>query len=140
MDRVLPPRTTLNRLHCLFEPQFCHLLHGNDEHAYVCVLCLNVSTFRRLVNGSTSKRKAGFPLPIKAESCTCGPGLSSTWLLLLWLNIKFGRVGFFLTSGPSPKPCLSLGRVGGVEGGSVLSPSLFQGPYAQASVSPVSWS
>lgn len=64
--------------HHLFGPQFCHLLNGNHENTYVGVLCLHLYLFRWLVNGSAHKQKAGFLQPIHIQSCSFGPGLTSS--------------------------------------------------------------
>lgn len=92
---LFPTCATPDPLHRLFEPQFCPFLNGNHEDAHVGVLCLHLYMFRRPVNGSASKQKAGFPWPTKTESCTFGAGLTSAWLLLLWLRSHFKENFFF---------------------------------------------
>lgn len=69
---LFPTCATPDPLHRLFEPQFCPFLNGSHEDAHVRVLCLHLYMFRRPVNGSASKQKAGFPWPTKTESCTFG--------------------------------------------------------------------
>lgn len=86
---LFPTCATPDPLHRLFERQFCPFLNGNHEDAHVGVLCLHLYMFRRPVNGSASKQKAGFPWPTKTESCTFGAGLTSAWLLLLCLSVTF---------------------------------------------------
>lgn len=148
LDRLLACAAS-HRLHHLFEPQFCHLLHGNREDTCAHVLCLNSSMFRWPVNRRATKQKAGFLQPIKTESSTCGLGLSSAWAPPLlaqnqvWKSFVvccFLFCFFFQPQAPVPSHTSTWGG-SGVSGGFCPEPlPLSQGPYARASVSPVLWS
>lgn len=110
---LLPTCATPDPLHRLFEPQFCSLLNGNHEDTHVGVLCLHLYVFRRLVNGSASKQKAGFPWPTKTESCTFGPGLTSAWLVPPLAQCQVLWVFFFFSPQASVPRQGTLGRVRG---------------------------
>lgn len=135
---LLPTCATPDPLHHLFEPQFCPLLNGNHEDTHVGVLCLHLYVFRKPVNGSASKQKAGFPWPTKTESCTFGPGLISAWLVPPLAQCQVLWFFFFHLRPQSQVRAPWEGSEG--SRGSALSPSLSHGWYAQASINPDSWS